>query len=254
MDLSERRDGTGRHPWELARARFFRRLVADHVDVEAVRRVLDVGAGDAWFAAALHSDLPRAQPVVCWDVNYTVEDLQAGADDAGGAVTRTAIRPAGTFDLVLALDVLEHVVDDEAFLVDEILPAIGPGATAVISTPAHGWLFSEHDRVLHHVRRYAPDELIELVGRHLDVVASGSLFSSLVAPRAVGVLAERLGHRPGTAGVGSWQRGPLVTKAITSVLDADAAVGRRLARSGRRLPGLSVWVVATGRDRSARLV
>jgi SAM-dependent methyltransferase len=242
MDLSERRDGTGRHPWEVARARFYRRLLADHVDLDAVRRVLDVGAGDGWFATQLGSQLPASATVTCWDTNYSVEELRGGAD--GDRIVRTAIRPAGTFDVVIALDVLEHVAADEAFLVDEIVPALAPGGTAVLSVPAHTWLFSDHDRMLQHVRRYAPSDFRVLIDRHLEIVASGSLFTTLVPPRAVGALVQRIGLAGDPNGVGAWRRGSAITKAVTAVLDADAAVGRRLARHGLRLPGLSTWVVA----------
>ena len=82
----------GRHPWELARARFFRRLIARSIDVSAVRRVLDVGAGDGWFAQELLPDLGPTAEVVCWDVNYRSEDLAtpAGPASRGRASGRTA--------------------------------------------------------------------------------------------------------------------------------------------------------------------
>ena len=216
--------------------------------MDEVRRVLDVGAGDGWFAGDLRAELPPAVSVMCWDANYTVEELQA---DAGDGVVRTAVRPAGTFDVVVALDVLEHVVEDEDFLADEIVPAIGPAGTAIFSVPAHAWLFSEHDRRLQHVRRYAPGDFRDLIARHLDVVATGSLFSSLVLPRALGVLAQRLGRTGDANGIGAWQHGRVVTGAATAVLGADAAVGRGLGRIGVRPPGLSVWVVARPRPRTS---
>ena len=52
VDLKELPSGDDvrRHPWEIARARSYRRLIAAHADVDAARRVLDVGAGDGWFA------------------------------------------------------------------------------------------------------------------------------------------------------------------------------------------------------------
>ena len=253
MDLSERRNGTRRHPWEVARARFFRRVIADHVELTSVRRVLDIGAGDGWFAEQLSHDLPDAATVTCFDVNYTLDDLgRAGdrdlggaADPAGARVIRTAVRPAGSFDVVVALDVLEHVTEDEAFLDAEIVPAIAPGGTAVLSAPAHTWLFSDHDRMLEHVRRYAPADFRTLIGDQLEIVAAGSLFTTLVPPRALGVLAERLGRSGDGDGVGAWQHGPVMTKLVTAVLDADAAMGRRLARHKLAPPGLSTWVVAT---------
>ena len=218
MDLRERTAGRGRgpraacrqriarHPWELARARFFRRLIGRSTDVGAVRRVLDVGAGDGWFAQELLPDLDPAAEVVCWDVNYRSEDLATPGRSAHHADERSA--RTGPFDLVLLLDVLEHIEDDEGFLAGEVVPLVAPDGTAVVSVPAHPSLFSDHDRMLEHHRRYRPAELRALLGRHLDVVDRGSVFASLLAPRAVSVLAERAGRHHDPTGVGAWTAGP----------------------------------------------
>jgi SAM-dependent methyltransferase len=245
MDLREQRaDGTDeagarRHPWEV-----FRGVIADHVDRAAVTRVLDVGAGDGWFAHELLPDLPEQAQVVCWDINYRSSDL---AVPAGERISRTARRPDGPFDLVLLLDVIEHVEDDDAFLADDVVPLLAAGARAVVSVPAYPSLYCEHDRMLEHHRRYRPADLRALLARHLRIVASGSLFTTLLAPRAVTVVMERAGRRHEARGVGGWDGGAVLTTALTGVLDADAAVGRRLARQrlvpGARLPGLSTWAV-----------
>jgi SAM-dependent methyltransferase len=252
MDLRERTTGrvgtAGRHPWELARARFFRRLIGRSTDVGAVRRVLDVGAGDGWFAQELLPDLGPAAEVVCWDVNYRSEDL---ATPAGARLTRTNGRPDGPFDLVLLLDVLEHIEDDEAFLAGDVVPLMALGGTAVVSVPAHPSLFSDHDRMLQHHRRYRPAELRALLGRHLDVVDRGSVFASLLAPRALSVLGERAGRHHDPTGVGAWTAGPAITSALTAVLDADAAATAGLSRHGLPVPGLSTWAVARAVARGA---
>jgi SAM-dependent methyltransferase len=203
--------------------------------------VLDVGAGDGWFAQELLPDLGPAAEVVCWDVNYRSEDL---ATPAGARLTRTNRRPHGSFDLVLLLDVLEHIDDDEAFLAGKVVPLMAPSGTAVVSVPAHPSLFSDHDRMLQHHRRYRPAELRALLGRHLDVVDSGSVFASLLAPRALSVLAERAGRHRDPTGVGAWTAGPAITSALTAVLDADATVTADLSRRGLPVPGLSTWAVA----------
>jgi SAM-dependent methyltransferase len=244
MDLRERTANERRHPWELARARFFRRLIARYVDPSAIRHVLDVGAGDGWFAHELLPDLPPDTEVICWDVNYRSEDL---ATPLGDGIRRTAERPPGPFDLLLLLDVLEHVTDDAAFLADEIVPALARRGIAVVSVPAHPRLFSDHDRTLEHRRRYRPAELRALLAEHLDVAASGSIFSTLLVPRAASVVVERAGHHPERPGVGTWSRGPTLTRALTAVLDADVAVGSRLATLGVRVPGLSAWAVCRSR-------
>lgn len=63
----------------------------------------------------------------------------------------------GTFDTVTSLDTLEHVPDDQAAL-DELFRVLKPDGTGVFTVPAHPWMFSSHDRALHHQRRYRASE------------------------------------------------------------------------------------------------
>ena len=59
----------------------------------------------------------------------------------------------GRFDLVLALDVLEHLQED----VDAMKKArlmLKAGGYFLVNVPAHKYLWSEHDEALHHKRRY----------------------------------------------------------------------------------------------------
>jgi SAM-dependent methyltransferase len=63
-----------------------------------------------------------------------------------------ALEPAST-GLVLLADVLEHVEDDVAALA-AIRTLLAPGAHLVLTVPAHPFLWSEHDRIHGHHRRY----------------------------------------------------------------------------------------------------
>jgi len=69
---------------------------------------------------------------------------------------------ASTFETLTCLDTLEHVQDDCAALA-EIQRVLRPGGVALVTVPAHPWMFSGHDAALHHVRRYRRAELIERV-------------------------------------------------------------------------------------------
>ncbi len=238
MDLSERGSAATRHPWEVARFRAYRDILRDHGALGA-RRVLDVGAGDGWFSEALLAELPSVEAVVCWDINYNELELST----ADQRLVRTTVPPEPGFDLVLVLDVLEHIADPVGFIDEQLRPLAAPGTHALVAVPAHPWLFGEHDRALGHERRYRPAELRAQVGRWIDVIEHGPLFTSLVPPRAAGVAIERA-RRSGGAhphGVGHWGGGPLLTRALTGALSADAATTRRLGRVARRLPGLSTW-------------
>jgi SAM-dependent methyltransferase len=59
----------------------------------------------------------------------------------------------GSFDLILSTDVIEHIEDDVAAL-SELRRVLIPSGRIILTTPAYSWAFSDHDRFLHHVRRY----------------------------------------------------------------------------------------------------
>lgn len=233
-----------RHPWEVERFHAYRRVLADHGALSA-RRILDVGAGDGWFGESLIADLPHVVELVCWDINYSELELT----EADPRVTRTASAPAGDFDLVLLLDVLEHIDQPTAFVDASLLPVVASGTPVLVAVPAHRWLFSDHDRALGHHRRYAAAELLADLDRWIGVVDHGPLFTSLVPVRALAVGLERLRRHGAPAppvasgghGVGRWQRGQAVTRAVRAPLALDSALTRRLGPLHRRVTGLSHW-------------
>jgi hypothetical protein len=244
MDLRERAaTADARHPWELVRADFFQRLLAER-DLLGGPRWLDVGAGDAWFATELRTRLPADASVTCWDVNYSAEDLDAFAV-AHPSIEFVVDRPTTRFERITLLDLIEHVDDDAAFLRGVVSELLEPDGMALVSACAYQSLFSQHDTALGHFRRYSPAKLRAVVtGAGLDVEAEGGLFTSLIGVRAAAKLAERLDLSPRTwTGIGEWSGGPAATRATIAVLAADAATSRWLTRRHRRLPGLSCWAL-----------
>jgi SAM-dependent methyltransferase len=61
--------------------------------------------------------------------------------------------PDNTFDLVCAFDVIEHVEDDR-LAVSEMRRVAKKGGVMCVTVPAFMFLWSEHDVVNHHFRRY----------------------------------------------------------------------------------------------------
>lgn len=81
-----------------------------------------------------------------------------------GDATRGILFPDASFDLVTALDVIEHVDADEAIL-REAYRVARPGGILAITTPAFQWLWSYNDILNGHRHRYTPQELHERVAR-----------------------------------------------------------------------------------------
>lgn len=246
MDLVERKGTLAqRHPWEVARAEFFLRLLIRNGLLETGQDWLDVGAGDAWFAKQLHRLLPSTASVTCWDVNYLPEDL-AATDDAGTERLRLVKdRPGAPFDRMLMLDVIEHVENDAEFVTKTVHDLLVPGGALLVSVPAYQVLFSSHDRTLHHYRRYSPTrcrQLLEQAG--LAVLSDGGLFHALLPVRLGQLLLERV--RPIKSlsnGIGDWQAGKTATRALTRALIAEGRLSLAVSRGPRSLPGLTYWAL-----------
>ncbi|MEI6697058.1 MAG: methyltransferase domain-containing protein [Bacteroidota bacterium] len=64
----------------------------------------------------------------------------------------------GKYDIVLLLDVLEHIDDDSVFL-KTALEYLKPGGQIVVGVPAHQYLFSKYDLIVGHKRRYNSQQL-----------------------------------------------------------------------------------------------
>jgi len=254
MDLKELpARAFARHPWEIVRAEFFLHLLRERTTGQALS-ALDIGAGDGYFAERLLAGLPAVARLTCFDLAYDTHWLQGKA--AGDPrLAFTATKPAGKYDLVLMLDVLEHVEDDRGALRDTVSSFLSPGGWLMLSVPAGEMLFSRHDELLGHKRRYTPARLRALVEEAgLAIVERGELFASLLVPRAVAKLGElALGRHRAQAepvsshietSLGTWKHGRLVTALVTAALSADAQCSRMAARLRLPFIGLSTWVLA----------
>jgi SAM-dependent methyltransferase len=246
MDLSERSGGDGaRHPWETARVEAVADIVAA---LGLVRpRVLDVGCGDGYAARELQRRLGFSQ-VVAQDIHLT-DALIAELAAPGVRFVRELAGLEYRADLIFLLDVLEHIEDSQRALASIVEQHLAPGGRVVVTVPAFQGLFTEHDRMLRHFRRYSREALVAEVRRAgLTVQDSGYLFMSLLVPRALGALKERLkgpqnkrGENP--EGVGNWSAPEALTRLLHRALALDNALCLAAQRRGVTLPGLSVWLV-----------
>jgi SAM-dependent methyltransferase len=151
-------------------------------------RVLDIGAGSAVFSKHLLEN--GAKSAVCVDPAYASEDQLSYCGKPIRYVRD--VEPCGA-DLVLLMDVLEHV-DDDVGLIRSSKRGAAPGAFAAISVPAFPSLFSAHDRFLEHKRRYRARTLEAVVhAAGLNVISSRYFFAMILPLVATLRLLERRG-------------------------------------------------------------
>jgi SAM-dependent methyltransferase len=89
--------------------------------------------------------------------------------ERGASVVRGTISslpfPAGTFDLVCAFDIVEHVDDDDLAL-RELSRVAAADATVLLSAPVHPSRWTAFDELVGHRRRYEPVKLLAKLAKH----------------------------------------------------------------------------------------
>lgn len=75
--------------------------------------------------------------------------------------------PDASFDVVLSLDVLEHL-EDESWAIREVYRILKPGGKFMVMVPAYMFLWGVQDEVAHHYRRYTLNKLEKVISRNGD--------------------------------------------------------------------------------------
>lgn len=190
-----------RHWWFCGRRRIVRQLLAEIAPPQTGRRVVDVGCGTGANIASLadayacHGIDPSAEGIELARRRFPAVQFTCGlAPDAFGPEERDA-------DVMLAMDVMEHVPDDFAFA-SSLLGALEPGGHLLVTVPADESLWSPHDENFGHYRRYTRQRL-ERVWRDLPVtplLVSHYMARLLPAVRTIRRLNRLRGRAAGAAG------------------------------------------------------
>lgn len=174
-----------KHFWYVARREILKTLLQRFIDGDyADKKVLDLGAGtgrNVVFFSELFPQIVGAEfsPVArkIAQQKYNLNLIDCIIPDK---------LPEQKFDLILMLDVLEHIKDDEK-AVKKVLERLEEGGCLLITVPAYQFLWSFHDVKNHHYRRYNKKLLAEVVlcaGGKIEFI---SYFNSLLFPVAAGV-------------------------------------------------------------------
>ncbi len=148
--------------------------------------ILDVGCG----AGNMIHHLARYGRVRGIEVDPRPVSIarQRGYDVRLGDATQTIPFADASFDLVTALDVIEHV-DADRNILSEAHRVLRPGGHLLITTPALQWLWSYNDALNAHKRRYSAAELRAKLGRAGFAVRRLSYNFFLVFPMAASMIA-----------------------------------------------------------------
>ena len=166
--------------WYVARRALAVDLLRDELGSRDSARILDVGCGTGANAKAF------ARVSQTMGIDTSADALRfcrtRGIDTVALSPVETLPFAEGTFDVVTALDVLEHT-DDDLLALREIHRVCRNRGLLLATVPAYGFLWSEHDEALKHRRRYTAHELRnKLTITGFEVVRTSYFITSLFFP------------------------------------------------------------------------
>jgi trans-aconitate methyltransferase len=142
--------------------------------------LMDVGAGSGFFSRVL---LANSSAVEAWCIDSNYEADTDIVENGKNIHFRSSVGSIDA-DLVLLMDVLEHV-DDDVGLLREYVEKVSANATFLISVPAFQFMWSGHDIFLEHKRRYTLARLESVVAAAGLRVQQSKYFYAAVFPLAM---------------------------------------------------------------------
>ena len=171
-----------RHWWYRARRAVLAAFISREIKLPHDARILEIGCGTGHNVEMLDA-FGKVDAIEIDEAARSIASERLGRPVGHAPLPELTGVARGSYDLVAILDVLEHVDADRAAL-ESIAATLRPGGRILITVPAHPWMWSAHDVVNHHKRRYTRATLKKVIadaGLRLDTM---SYFNSLLFPLA----------------------------------------------------------------------
>jgi SAM-dependent methyltransferase len=210
------------HFWFAGRRMLVDRLI-DRLHLNpATTQILDLGTGGGATARRLNA---RGYRVTAAD--FLPEGLRGLQRESPGVLTVQSSAeilglPSNHYDVVMLLDVIEHI--DDRLALSEALRVLKPGGSAIITVPAYAWLWSYRDEAAGHKRRYAKKHLRDTIQDAGFTVNFLGFYQCFLLP----VVAVNRLVRPNDAQARDAEDAPpaWLNRILTGIARAEVAIGK----------------------------
>lgn len=247
MDISEfsrlnDKSNYNRHPWETSRKNVLHTFLKQSKINFPIDRIVDIGSGDAFVIHTL-VDKNLAKEYYAIDIAYTPEVIaQLKENNKNSQVIyfqsltdfQEIITPKKP-SLFLCMDVLEHL-EDEKIILDDL--GSKENNYFFFAVPAFQSVFSSHDDLLGHYRRYTLAQLNNLLEKNqFSIIDKGYYFTSLLLFRKL----DKFLKKDKQESIDNWESGKTKTTLINTMLSIDFKISLFLKKIGITIPGLSAY-------------
>lgn len=190
-----------KHWWFVTKKEIVLDMISRHMTKGGdVKKVLDIGCGSGLMLSALEKTGQAYGMDMSDDAIKFSKEIFEG-EVKKGALPDQVPYEDGFFDLITALDVIEHI-DDDAGSLKAMHSLLMPEGVIVITVPAYMFLWSSFDEMNEHKRRYTLTELKEKLVQAGFTVEKISYYNTLLFPIVFAVrMLNNLLNRDGASDV-----------------------------------------------------
>lgn len=166
------------HWWFIARQKIICYIIKKYVKNKENINLLDIGCG----SGAMLNVLKQYGKTTGLDNSDTAIKMSKSVFD--GNIVQDDIFNEDTlnnqsFDCITILDVIEHM-DKDYLIPDRIHKLLNENGICIVTVPAYMWLWSTHDDINEHKRRYTKKQLISLFKTNNLTIEKCSYYNTIL--------------------------------------------------------------------------
>ena len=226
-----------RHWWYRGRRTVLDRVL-DGLALPERARILDAGCGSG------RNMIELARRGTVTGIELSGASVEKARERGCGEVIEGSVLEMpfedASFDLAVSLDVIEHLEEDLGAL-RELRRTVAPGGALLVTVPAYQWLWSGHDEINHHHRRYTRRSLQTVAEQAGWRQERTTYFNSLLLPVAILLrVLDRFNRKTTESSLDLW----VPPEPVNRVLELPLTLESQLIARGGRIPaGLSLLSV-----------
>lgn len=170
----------GKHWWFISKKKIILSFIKDYLTFGKNSKILDIGCGPGLML----NDLTKLGQVSAMDFSHDAIEFcktKNACDLRQGSLPNNVPFDKGVYDLVICLDVIEHVDDDYAS-VKTLNELLAPNGKMVITVPALMSLWSKWDEINEHKRRYDLEQFRKVLLANNFEIEKISYYNSFLFP------------------------------------------------------------------------